>query len=687
MKYCFSDTETYSETPIANGTHAYAEDSEVMIWAYAFDDQPVHVWDVTINPHMPEDLRAAIDDPKVQFVFHKSSFDRNVIRHALGIDIPVKRVEDTMVQALAHGLPGALGTLCEIFKIDKELAKDKAGKTLIQLFCKPKSKSHKLRRAISETHPEKWQKFCDYARNDVEAMRQIHKRLPKWNYRGSELTLWRLDQRINERGFQVDTELAQRAIETVKRTQDKLKLRTSEITKGKLFSVSERDKFLLYLLGQYGVDLPNMRASTLEKRLDDNNLPEGVKELLRIRLQVCTTSAAKYNTLLKAVSSDGRLRGTLQFCGASRTGRWSGRTFQPQNLPSKNLPPQEEIEKSIELIRHGVIDLVSEDKIMKMISASLRGCIIAPKGRKLVVSDLSNIEGRVACWLAGEKWKIQAFRDFDKGTGTDLYKLAYAKAFQVEPENVTKSQRQVGKVMELALGYEGGVGAFVTFATVYGINLSELAEKAWPTIPGIIKEETRNMWEWAVERKRTFDMEEKTFKTCDAFKRLWRKAHPQIISYWEELADEVKMAVFNPDKTRKCRKLKIRRDGSWLRIGLPSGRALCYSAPKINQKDITYMGVNQTTHKWSRLKTYGGKLFENVCQAVARDVMASNMPRIENYGYEIILSVHDEIITEVPDNAMYNGAELDRLLAYSPEWAPDLPLVAGGFEALRYRKD
>ncbi|HHT1034713.1 TPA: DNA polymerase [Klebsiella aerogenes] len=682
----WGDLETYCEIPINNGTHAYAEGVEVMLFAWAIGDEPVSVWDLTSGEPIPSRLRKAIANPDTILYFHNSHFDRTVLRHAMPeLAPPVERWRDTMVQALAHSLPGALGALCEVLGVPQDKAKDKEGKSLIQLFCKPRPKNSKLRRATSKTHPVEWQRFVAYAGLDIEAMREVYKRLPKWNYQGAELALWHRDQRINDRGVCMDVQLAQAAIEAVDLEQKRLAKRTQVMTDGEVQAATQRDAMIKHIVESYGVELPDMQRSTLERRIADPDLPSPVKELLAIRLQASTTSTSKYKSLMKGISSDGRLRGTLQFCGASRTGRWAGRLFQPQNLPRPTLE-QERIDEGIEALKSGCADLLF-DNVMELTSSALRGCIMAPAGKKLVVSDLSNIEGRKLAWLAGEQWKLAAFRQYDEGTGPDLYKLAYAKAFNITPEDVTKYQRQIGKVMELGLGFGGGVAAFLTFALVYGLDLEELATAALPNIPRDVQREAKSWYDESVKRKATYGLSERIFIACDSLKRLWRRAHPETCDFWYQLERTVRAAIATPKKTLYCGYLKVRRDGAWLRIQLPSGRALCYPSPSIEKGNITYMGINSYSRKWQRLKTYGGKLVENVTQAAARDVLAGNMPLIENAGYSIVLTVHDEVICEAPDTDDYTDAALSSLLSTNPEWAPDIPLNAGGFEAYHYRKD
>ncbi|EGQ2099196.1 DNA polymerase [Salmonella enterica] len=701
----WGDLETYCDIPIKNGTHAYAECAEVMLFAWAINDGPVRVWDLTAGEPIPDPLWFALRDPDTLLYFHNSHFDRTVLRHSHPRLAPdVTRWRDTMVQALAHSLPGALGALCEVLGVPQDKAKDKEGKALIQLFCKPRPKNSKLRRATSKTHPEEWRRFVAYAGLDIEAMREVYKRLPKWNYQGAELALWHRDQQINDRGVCMDVQLAQAAIEAVDQEQKRLAKRTQVMTDSEVQAATQRDALIKHIVESYGVDLPDMQRSTLERRIADPDLPSAVKELLHIRLQASTTSTSKYKSLMKGVSRDGRLRGTLQFCGASRTGRWAGRLFQPQNLPRPSLK-QDQIDEGIEALKAGCADLLF-DNIMELTSSALRGCIMAPEGKKLVVSDLSNIEGRKLAWLAGEQWKLDAFRDYDtlildqngapiwdtavkdfKRRGPDLYKLAYARAFNISPDDVDKYQRQIGKVMELGLGFGGGVAAFLTFALVYGLDLDELANAALPNIPRDVIREAKSWYDESVKRKSTFGLSERVFIACDSLKRLWRRAHPATCDFWYELERTVRTAIATPKKTLCCGYLKVRRDGAWLRIQLPSGRALCYPSPSIEKGNITYQGVNSYSRKWQRLKTYGGKLVENVTQAAARDVLAGNMPLIEDAGYSIVLTVHDEVICEAPDTDDFNDTALSALLSTNPEWAPDIPLNAGGFEAYHYRKD
>lgn len=694
MTILYLDLESYCAVPINNGTHVYAESAEVMLLAYATDDKQsaVGVWDFTDYTRNKDDFKyllQLIHEAKIIVMHNGGNFDRNVLRHALGIDIPVERIHDTMVQALAHGLPGALGALCEIYKLPTDLAKDKEGRKYIHLFCKPTKEG---KRNDRHTHPQEWTGFIEYARRDIESMRALYKKLPCWNYpdNPSEHALWCLDQRINDRGFAVDVELATAAISAVAQEQVKLGKRTLELTGDEVDSTKRVAATLKHILGFYGVDLPDLTMSTVERRLNDPDLPEALRELLAVRLMASTSSTAKYKSLANGVSKDGRLRGTLQFCGASRTGRWSGRTFQPQNLPRPALL-QPDIEFGIACLKRGIADLTFGN-VMQVASSCIRGAIVAPESRKLVVCDLSNIEGRVAAWLAGEQWKLDAFRAYDEGKGEDLYKLAYARAFGVEAETVTKDQRQIGKVMELMLQYGGGVGAFITGAAGYGINLDAMADTAWSSIPHSVKEEARQWLNSAKKPNAVCRLSEKAFVACDSLKRMWRSAQPNIAMMWVTLEAEVKDAIRvggeNGFRQDRGPLLRVRRDGVWLRIILPSGRSLCYASPRIEDDGrISYMGIDQYSRKWSRAHTYGGKLFENITQAVARDVMANGMMEAEKVGYEVVLTVHDELLTETSRAMVFNAKDLAKRMSMEPNWAKGLPLAAAGYESTRYKKE
>ena len=642
MTTLWLDLETYSETPITQGTYRYAETAEVMLVAYAFDDEPVEVIDLTAGGSL-DNVQMLIDSAD-KVVIHNSNFDRTVLR-CNGVHVPLSKVEDTMAQALAHSLPGSLGALCDVLGVPQDKAKDKHGQKLIHLLTKPRPRNVKLRRATRETHPEEWAAFIEYARLDVDAMRDVSRRLPRWNSSGSERRVWLLDQHVNDRGIAVDVGLAEAALRAFQRSARSLAERAGLLTNGAVPSLTQAARFTAYLKS-IGYETPDLTKGTVAAALK-GDLPQHVRELLEIRQQASATSPAKYKVLINGVSSDSRLRGLLQYCGASRTGRWGGRLFQPQNLPRPTLK-QDMINAGIDAMKADCEDLLF-DNVSELCSSAVRGALVASPGKKLVVADLSNIEGRVLAWLADEKWKISAFADFDKGIGHDLYKLAYARSFNVPPERVSKDERQIGKVMELALGYQGGLGAFNTMASVYGVNLPD-----------------ERVQELVVA---------------------WRKAQPAIKSFWYSLEGACDGALLDEGKIHKVGLLSVIFKDTWLRIKLPSGRWLCYPNAAMENGRIVYDGTNQFTKKWERIETYGGKICENIVQATARDVLASGLLRAEAAGYAVCLHVHDEIIAEVPDTDEYSAEGLSKIMSHNPGWSLGLPLAAAGFECYRYRKD
>lgn len=694
----YLDTETYSETPITYGTYRYAEDSELMIATWAVDDGPVFAHDFTADDVPPFDLVSALLEAD-EVIAHNAMFDRNVIaKHLPNYSPPIEKWRCCMVRAYEHSLPGSLGKLCEVFQIEEDKSKHQEGRSLVQLFCKPRPKNTKIRRATRLTHPEEWQRFIEYARADISAMRAVWHKLPSWNYGGPseaamrELSFWHLDQKINDRGMLTDIDLAEAAVRAVAKAQEGLEEEVRELTGYSAEAgtgvgrATQRDELLRYILLEFGVELPDMRKDTLERRLADPGLPEGVKELLRVRLQATTTSTSKYKALLRGVSGDNRLRGTLQFAGAARTARYSGRVFQPQNLPSRGLLPEEDIEFGIEALKEGCADAVFGN-VMKLTSSAIRGAIIAPKGKKLVIADLANIEGRLAAWLANEEWAIRAFMDYDEGKGHDLYKLAYARSFAVAPESVDKEQRQMGKVQCLFLQYQGGVGAFLTGAATYGIDLEDMAGKVKANAPRDIWEESASFYGWWLSQKRgSFGLAPDTFIACDTLKRAWRYANANIASYWKELEEGIRGALTHPGKKFVLRRITAIRTGAWLRLILPSGRALCYPSPRADPNGISYLGIDQYTKKWQRISTAGGKVLENLCQAIGRDVMVAALPEAEKHGYETILTVHDELVAEVPDSPEYNADMLSAIMSRDLPWTGGLPLAAAGFESYRYKK-
>lgn len=461
------DVETFhvSENLKVCGTYRYATDAEVMLAAWAWDDDLPTVWDFTEGLRDVRDLQPLIDKAD-KVVIQDSQFDRNILREQ-GVTIPIEKIEDTAVIALQHGLVKALDKLCAILNVPESASKLKEGKKLITLFCSPCPKNWKLERATRQSHPGEWKRFVAYAAMDIVSMREVYKRLPRWNCTAQERVYWELDQRINDRGFKVDVPLARSATAAFQKLVDNLAIRTKEITGGRVGSTTEVAKMLAFLAEQ-GLTLEDATKDSVERALASPDLDPSLRELLRIRQQASLTTPSKFKALLKAMSPhDERLRGTLQYCGAARTGRDAGRIFQPQNLIRTPDWFDEVVQELVvTALKTGIEDLLW-DNIADLIAFVVRGCLIAEEGHKLVAADLSNIEGRGLAWLAGEEWKLKAFADYDKGIGEDIYKITAGRILGKPAKEVTKAERQrIGKVSELSC-----LGPDTQVLTNHGIKL------------------------------------------------------------------------------------------------------------------------------------------------------------------------------------------------------------------------
>lgn len=756
----FLDTETFSGVDLKKvGAYAYAEHptTEIMICTYAIDEGRVQTWDCTESPTMPRELRKAlrrVSRKKAKIVKANGLlFDRLVIREKWGIDLPVGQIEDTMIMAFRHALPGSLDMQCQVLGVDAEHAKDKAGKALIKRFCKPTPKTYKIRRYTRETHPEEWAKFLRYAALDIIAMREVYWRIPDWGNTPKEDEILLIDQLINDRGFYVDVDLANAAIKAVQAHKEELKEEAWERFGGKLTG----NDFLPILRDiAPAFTIHNAQKSTLNDLLEDPDFPDEGKALIEMRLGASSTASTKYNPLVNGLSADGRRRGCLQYGGAKRTLRWAGKGFQPQNLARGEYSDdhegkikRREGESDVafwvrsHMLTNGINSLLRGTAhwaydISKLTASTVRGCIIPAKGKKFVVADYCNVEGRGLAWIAGEKTALMVFK-----ADRDIYCETAGKMFGLDPEYIKanrKDLRQIGKACELGLGYGGGVAAFLQFAKNLGLDLYAMAEVMKGTFPDHIWAAAKRGYEYARinEAKRppkpgkkderpTYILPKNVWLTCDAIKRMWREAHPKTVAFWAELEDAVLCAIRNPGKAywaganvrpdgRKALKIvrtKAKHDptfdeerddpdaaGWWLKIELPSGRIMSYpgialsvtteidedTGKKRTSTRIKYQGENQTTRQWGFQYTYGGKLTENIVQALCRDILAWSMPGVEAAGYEIVLSVHDELITEVPDTDDYTTEELCALMCDLPVWAKGFPLAAEGDIMYRYRK-
>lgn len=745
FKHLFIDHESFSAADLKKcGSYAYAEHptTEIMLTTYAFDDGPVYCYDATDGGPMPRDLRRALrlfakgytgDDGPRMVGANYLGFDRLLLRECWGYDITPRNIIDTMVLAFRHALPGSLAAQCEVLGVSEDLAKDKAGKALIQRFCKPTPKNYKVRRYDRTTHPQEWRQFVAYAKSDITSMREVFHRIPTWGNSAFEDEVLAVDQLINDRGFYVDTALAEAAIAAVKKHKAELQAEAAEKWGAGLTGAA-----FIPLLQELApaFDIPNAQKSTLHDLLADEDLPDDARTLIEMRLGASSTASTKYNPLLLGLSRDGRRRGCIQYGGANRTLRFAGKGFQPQNL-ARGYYTVDELAIAIPVMLNGRAHWLYD--VSKLTASTVRGCIVPTPGNKLVVADYSNVEGRGLAWLAGEEGALATFR-----AGTDIYKVLASTMFKVSYDDVTKDQRQIAKAAVLGLGYGGGVNAFLTFAKNLGLDLHQLADDMDGSFPDHIWAAARKGYEYArIQEKNkrgfagkkperpSYDLPKKVWLTCDSIKRMYREANPATVRFWRELEDGVMAAIKNPGKSYWAgahvrpaldtsgrfvfdeeKAIKITRTftrddegkkvpGWWLKLELPSGRVLSYpgvgiSVEKVIDEDdaerpeyrerVRYMGQNQTTRQWQKIYTYGGKLAENVTQALCRDMLAFALVGVERAGWPIVLHVHDEIVTDVPNAPQYSAAELERLMCELPDWAEGFPLAAEGQELERYAK-
>jgi len=643
----YIDTETYSECELKKcGGFRYAQDptTRVTLFGYAIDDAPAKVWDVTTGTPMPTDLREALDDDNHLVLAHNSMFDRPVMQHTLNIKLPMHRWRDSMVKAYTLGLPGSLAQLGQALGLSDDQAKMSDGHKLVMKFCKPAPSNHKAFKYDATTHPAEWLRFIEYCGQDVEAMRTIWKLMPDINDLDHEIDLWHLDQEINDRGMPIDLDTVALAIERVAAEKKQLTAELVTLTNGLLANSAAVTKLVDYLEEHEGLTMPSLAKADVAAVLLRDDISPRARRVLQIRQQADKTSVKKYNTLAMGTCVDGRLRGTLQFYGANRTGRWAGRLFQPQNLAR---PTIADLDVGVAHIRNNTLDL-AYDHPMEALSSCVRAMICAPKGMKLVVTDLASIEARVLPWLAGDEKTLDVFR-----SGKDIYKHMASGIFNKDYSEIDGDMRFIGKVATLALGFQGGVNAFTSMGKNYGVDIDETL---------------------ATETVRSY-----------------RRSNKRIVSLWREMNDGVMDVVDRSKMLKDVGKLVINVEGDWLTVLLPSGRKLAYYKPlnedheNSGRMKTTFMGVG-FTRKYMRIDTYGGKIVENVTQAVARDVLAANLSVIEDAGYEIVATVHDEVVTLCPDEEQYSAPALSALLSTSPSWADGLPLDAKGFEGMRYSK-
>lgn len=693
------DIETYSEADLkAVGVHSYAEhpSTEILCMCYAFDDEPVQRW-TPADLFVPDRLRQHIDSGGVVSAFN-AEFERTVLNGTAGtkINFPKITIEQTrcsMVKARANGLPGGLGDVAKALGTHE---KSDTGRIVMLQLSRPRK--GKDPRYTPENSPDKFEQLYVYCEGDVEAERAIDKVVPDLS--ASELALYHLDQLINLRGVLVDLKSVANAQYLIDRYKEQLKAKCIEITG---IAPSQTGKLAEWIRANGYLQLENLQAETVKNAVKDPKCPELIRTVLRCYSTYGAKAVSKFVTLSEMACKDGRLRGLFKFYGAN-TGRWSSTGVQLQNLARGHI---EDPDNAIAAFDARDLDwvrtLYAGVDPMKVLASTVRGMLIAPHGKTLQSLDFSAIEARVCAWLLGEQWKLDAFKAYDEGTGPDLYKVAYARSFGINAEDVTKQQRQVGKVMELALSYEGGVGAFVTMVGTYGVDLKELADTAFDIMPADALESAE--WMWGKFGK-TSDLPRQQYIVCDALKYLWRQAHPNIQQGWKDLKVAAEQAVQFPGKTFAIStgKAMFKVVDRWLYMRLPSGRKLAYYNPRwipervVIEKnrfgqevektipgELRYWGVDTYTRRWMEVSTYGGKLCENLTQATSRDLLANGMLNLERAGYPTVMTVHDEVVSEI-DEDFDSFEHAGQLMCDLPAWAKGLPVAVDGHRAKRYRK-
>lgn len=644
----FVDIETFSSVDISkSGAFRYMEapDFEIMLIAYAWNNGPVKVLSLMYfgspdDEDAYDELIAALTDPNVVKVAHNSAFERAAFHRELGKYMPPEQWEDTMILAAYNGLPLSLDSAGAALNLDAQ--KIKEGTLLINYFCKPckPTIANKGRtRNLPEHAPDKWMRFMEYCKRDVEVCQSIYYRLNRYKATDFERKVWALDARINERGVMVDMDLVQAAIEVDEA------FRAEHLAELKQLTGLENPNSIMQLkewLEAVGVSCETLNKATVGELLETVTDPT-VRRVLELRQLLGKTSTKKYEAMVNAACEDNRVRGLTQYYGAARTGRWAGRLIQLQNLPQNHLKGIGEVREILRSRDLEMLEMVY-DSVPDTLSQLIRTALIAKPGHTFLVSDYAAIEARVIAYLAGEQWRMDVFAQ-----GGDIYCSSASQMFKVpvEKHGVNGHLRQKGKVAELACGYGGGVAALKAFgADKMGLSEQEMQD--------IVTQ--------------------------------WRQASPTIPKLWRDVEDAAKQALLYPGRTftLPCG-VKYHRDKDALRCKLPSGRVLTYWGARLDDGQISFMGQNQTTRQWEKTGTWGGKLVENIVQAFARDCLAVAMVRLEEAGWHIVFSVHDELIVEAPIGSRWE--DVADIMGQSIEWAQGLLLRGDGYETTFYMKD
>lgn len=654
MKTLHIDLETYSDIDITKaGLYRYVQSPafEIMLFAYSYDYGPVSIIDLAAGEQIPADIVRDLNDPNVKKVAYNAAFEINCLKRYFPTEI--YQWHCTMVHAYYCGLPGQLGQAGKALGLPESRQKMAAGKQLIKYFCVPcaPTKNNYGRTRNRWYHDrQKWDLFKAYCIRDVETEMEIHKILERHPFPETEHFNWVLDQYINLNGVSMDRELITGALEISDQIKGELSGRDKKITG--LENPNSVAQLKRWIQENSGLELENLKKQTVAEVLADKSGDELIKEVLRIRRELGKTSVKKYEAMKTCMCEDGRIRGLLQFYGASRTGRWSGRLVQVQNLPRNYLGT---LDTARELVKKGQTDAVRAvyGNVPDTLSQLIRTAFIPGPGNKFLVADFSAIEARVLSWLAGEQWRLDVFRTHGK-----IYEASASAMFGVDMDLIRKGNpeyalRGKGKIAELALGYQGGKGSLVSMGAL-NMGLSE------EELPDIV--------------------------------RRWRGSNQRIAAFWKAVEQYALDTVRHGTTGYMPCGIAFSRDEDYLIITLPSGRNLYYYKPEIRLNDrgrdaVHFRGVDQKTKKWAAVSTYGGKLTENIVQAAARDLLASSLMNLYREGFQIDFHIHDEVIMEVPEDSGRTLEEAVGIMCRLPEWAAGLPLDADGFESHYYKKD
>lgn len=717
----YYDTETRCAVPINYGTDRYVRSAECMIVTWALDDAPVKIWDRLADPTWPDELQDALGDWDTTIIAHEAAFDRGITTFALQFPSHIARWRCTRAQAYAHGLPGSLELLGMVLGVDEDKKKIAEGAQLIQVFCVPRSDGTFVQPVEA---PEKWEAFKRYAIRDTDSLRAIHRKLPTHNYSGDNLILWHLDQLINERGFGFDVAFAKKAVKFLAAAKERSDADLAQRTDGAVESATQRSRLLAYLQNKWAPELTNLTASNIRSLLETDDLHPEMRYLLETRLEAGKSSGAKYRRGIEVMGPGDRLRYGLQYGGAGRTGRWSGKGFQVHNMPRPTLNvkrPDGEIdlvavdaEYIDDVVMPGIVDGKALDNPEvyggpnEAASLALRHTIIAAPGNELIVADWSNIESRVLAWIADEEWKLKVYREIDAGAKLDTYKILFSQFFGTPVEQVNDTERQSGKVCDLSFGFGGGVGALVTMAAGYQMDLDSLPALVLPRAREDYRHQADENWQRAFLSGADYGLEPDTYRACDVLKQSYRATNARINQLRYDIDRATKHAVQNPGALVTVARSKVwvtgGESGTWLIIELPSGRRLLYASPRISTTESVdaltgeikpRMGITYATARgktWRRERSWSGLFLENIVQAIANDVLRYAMLQV---GYDtkdsgvsptpIVLHVHDEIGLEMPIGS-YSTEQLVKVMTTPAPWAQGLPLAAKGWSGPRYGK-